>query len=184
MPRLGSTAARLKLKGIDGGPHKRRSMWLNSTQREEPYLGLTCGLRGGDTLIYGSHTGGAWLSSARVVRCWVKSRNERNPCPVLPCPKGRNSQETASDKLEEGGDDVKSSWPLCPGLHTCYNGRYNTSLTREGEPIAKNRSQFGLQAATRLHEAGIASNGRSARCREYVPGPCTHRPSHHESGLY
>jgi hypothetical protein len=31
-----------------------------------------------------SCTGGAWLSSARVVRCWVKSRNERNPCPVLP----------------------------------------------------------------------------------------------------
>ncbi len=25
---------------------------------------------------------------------------------------------------EEGGDDVKSSWPLCPGLHTYYNGRY------------------------------------------------------------
>ena len=40
--RLGSTAARLKLKGIDGGPHKQRSMWFNSTQREEPYLGLTC----------------------------------------------------------------------------------------------------------------------------------------------
>ena len=29
-------------------------------------------------------TGVAWLSSARVVRCWVKSRNERNPCPLLP----------------------------------------------------------------------------------------------------
>ncbi len=28
--RLGSTIARLKLKGIDGGPHKRWSMWLNS----------------------------------------------------------------------------------------------------------------------------------------------------------
>ena len=27
----------------------------------------------------GRVTGGAWLSSARVVRCWVKSRNERNP---------------------------------------------------------------------------------------------------------
>ncbi|MGQ4443773.1 response regulator, partial [Streptomyces violaceoruber] len=26
---------------------------------------------------------------------------------------------------EEGGDDVKSSCPLCLGLHTCYNGRYN-----------------------------------------------------------
>ena len=24
--------------------------------------------------------GAAWLSSARAVRCWVKSRNERNPC--------------------------------------------------------------------------------------------------------
>src|SRR5205814_9276773 len=39
--RLGSTAARLKLKGIDGGPHKRWSMWFNSTQRAEPYLVLT-----------------------------------------------------------------------------------------------------------------------------------------------
>ena len=38
----GSTAARLKLKEIDGGPHKRRSMRINSMQREEPYLGLTC----------------------------------------------------------------------------------------------------------------------------------------------
>ena len=42
--RLGSTVARLKLKGIDGGPHKRWSMWFNSKQRAEPYLGLTCKL--------------------------------------------------------------------------------------------------------------------------------------------
>ena len=39
----GSETARLKLKEIDGGPHKQRSMWLNSMQREEPYLGLTYG---------------------------------------------------------------------------------------------------------------------------------------------
>jgi hypothetical protein len=32
----------LKLKGIDGGPHKRWSTWFNSMQTEEPYLGLTC----------------------------------------------------------------------------------------------------------------------------------------------
>ena len=38
--------------------------------------------------------------------------------------------ETAGDKPEEGGDDVKSSWPLCPGLHTCYNGRYKPSRAR------------------------------------------------------
>ncbi len=35
----------LKLKGIDGGPHKRWSMWFNSTQREEPYPDLTCSRR-------------------------------------------------------------------------------------------------------------------------------------------
>src|SRR6266849_4894650 len=40
--RLGSTVARLKLKGIDGGPHKRWMMWINSMQREKPYLRLTC----------------------------------------------------------------------------------------------------------------------------------------------
>ena len=81
--RLGSMRASVKLKGIDGGPHKRWSMWFNSMQREKPYLGLTCSdirmkvrLPARDT-----NTGAAWLSSARVVRCWVKSRNERNPCP-------------------------------------------------------------------------------------------------------
>ena len=129
-------------------------------------------------------TGVAWLSSARVVRCWVKSRNERNPCPLLPYFKKWNSTETASDKLEEGGDDVKSSWPLWAGLHTCYNGAYRGLPTREREPIPQSRAQFGLQAATRLHEVGIASKRRSAGCAEYVPGPCTHRPSHHESRLY
>ena len=49
------------------------------------------------------------------------------------------------------------------------------------ERTPKNISQFGLQAETRLHEVGIASNRRSAYCGEYVPGPCTHRPSHHGS---
>ena len=33
----------VKLKGIDGGPHKRRNMWFNSMIREEPYPGLNCG---------------------------------------------------------------------------------------------------------------------------------------------
>ena len=37
---------------------------------------------------------------------------------------------------------------------------------------------FGLISATRDHEGGIASN-RESSCRgEYVPGSCTHRPSH------
>ena len=124
------------------------------------------------------------MSSARVVRCWVKSRNERNPCPLLPSGKAGHSGGTAGDKPEEGGDDVKSSWPLCPGLHTCYNGWNRGQRACEGKRIPKIHSQFGLQSATRLHEVGIASNRGSERRGEYVPGPCTHRPSHHESRLH
>ena len=45
--------------------------------------------------------------------------------------------ETAGDNSEEGGDDVKSSCPLCSGLHTCYNGRYKEQQDREVEQISK-----------------------------------------------
>ena len=76
-----------------------------------------------------------------------------------------NPKQTAGDKPEEGGDDVKSACPLRPGRHTCYNGRNREPRPREGKLTSETRSQFGLQAATRLHEAGIASNRRSA------PGP-------------
>ena len=34
-------------------------------------------------------------------------------------------------------DDVKSSWPLQAGLHTCYNGIYSGQLSRECELISK-----------------------------------------------
>ncbi len=48
--------------------------------------------------LVGFHTGAAWLSSARAVRCWVKSRNERNPhLQLLPGYAG-HSEETAGDK--------------------------------------------------------------------------------------
>ena len=51
-----------------------------------------------------------------------------------------NSKETASDRLEEGGDDVKSSWPLRVGLHTCYNGLYKGLLPSDRMLISKSRS--------------------------------------------
>src|SRR6516165_6117168 len=76
-----------------------------------------------------------------------------------------DSRETAGVKPEEGGDDVKSSRPLCLGLHTCYNGSDKGTRTREREQISKTAPQFRLQAAIRLHEAGIASNRRSAMLR-------------------
>ncbi len=39
---------------------------------------------------------------------------------------------------EEGGDDVKSAWPLCPGRHTCDNADYNGFQYRKVEAILKN----------------------------------------------
>ena len=140
---------------------------FNSSQREEPYLRLNPGrgLQRWGLHLVGPVTGAAWLSSARVVRCWVKSRNERNPCRMLPPGNAEHSYETAGDKPEEGGDDVKSSWPLRVGLQTCYNGCDSEQRCCKAKQISKSVAQFGLQAATRLHEAGIASNRRSAMLR-------------------
>ena len=50
-----------------------------------------------------------------------------------------HSAETAGDKPEEGGDDVKSSWPLRPGLHTCYNGVYSEMQKGDLEQISNGR---------------------------------------------
>ena len=48
-----------------------------------------------------------------------------------------DSKETAGVKPGEGGDDVKSSWPLCLGLHTSYNALYKAMQNREIEQTAK-----------------------------------------------
>ena len=159
-------------------------MWLNSRLREEPYPRfdmLENPYENRECPSGSSCTGAAWLSSARVVRCRVKSLNERNPYLQLPASNVGDSGETAGVKPEEGGDDVKSSWPLCLGLHTSYNAAYKAMQDREMEQTAENAAQFGLQAEIRLHEAGIASNRGSACHGECVPEPCTHRPSSHES---
>ena len=125
--------------------------------------------------------GAAWLSSARAVRCRVKSHNERNPYPQLPAGQAGDSGGTACASREEGGDDVKSARPLRPGRHTCYNGRYS------GKPygdIAQNpktclSSDWSLQLdSMKLDSLVIAHQPWRG---EYVPGPCTHRPSSHGS---
>ncbi len=100
------------------------------------------------------------LSSARVVRCWVKSRNERNPHPYLPAGNAGDYKETATDKVEEGGDDVKSSWPLRGGLHTCYNGGDNPQRSREAKLIGKSHlsSDWGLQLGPMKSESLVIAN--------------------------
>ncbi len=141
-------------------------MWFNSTQRAEPYQPLTWRLRPGESpsSFRGAVTGAAWLSSARVVRCWVKSRNERNPCLQLPSGWAGHSAGTAGDKPEEGGDDVKSSWPLWAGLHTCYNGGDNGQPRREPELIPKSRlsADCTLQLACMKLESLVIADQHAA----------------------
>eukprot|EP01038_Epipyxis_sp_PR26KG_P012618 gene12618-16919_t len=94
--------ARVKLKGIDGGPHQRWSMWFNSMQHEEPYQDLT-------------------------LKEVFRKENMLRPF----------NRKTADYKSEEGEDDVKSSCPLRPGLHTCYNGYDKKLPICENELISK-----------------------------------------------
>ena len=133
------------------------------------------------TLPSGMHVGAAWLSSARAVRCRLKCHNERNPCRQLPSGNAGNSGGTAIARCEEGGDDVESARPLRPGLHTCYNGGHSEQLSGDRRPILKSplSSDWSLQPdSTKLDSLVIAHQPWRG---EYVPGPCTHRPSSHES---
>ncbi len=128
--------------------------------------------------------GAAWLSSARAVRCRVKSHNERNPYCQLLTGNAEDSGETATVRCEEGGDDVKSARPLCPGLHTCYNGQYRGQLPGDRTLISKAglSSDRSLQPDfVKLDSLVIAHQPWRG---EYVPGPCTHRPSNHGSWGY
>ncbi len=61
------------------------------------------------------------------------------------------SRGTAGIKPEEGEDDVKSAWPLYPGLHTRYNAQHNRLRNREVEPIPK----AGLSSDCRLQLACV-----------------------------
>ena len=70
------------------------------------------------------------------------------------------SRGTAGDNSEEGGDDVKSSCPLCSGLHTCYNGRYREKQSREVEQNSKTdpSSDCRLQLAYMKLELLVIAN--------------------------
>ena len=128
--------------------------------------------------------GAAWLSSARAVRCRLKCHNERNPCCQLLTGSAEDSDKTAIVRCEEGGDDVKSARPLHPGRHTCYNGVDKGRPPGDRERIPKPRlsSDRSLQPdSVKLDSLVIAHQPWRG---EYVPGPCTHRPSSHGSRGY
>ena len=125
--------------------------------------------------------GGAWLSSARVVRCWVKSRNERNPCPVLPALRAGTRGRLPGSTRRKVGMTSNHHAPYVLGFtHATMAGTEGCDAARRSESLkAGLSSDRGLQLDPVKSESLVIADQQ--RCGEYVLGPCTHRPSRHES---
>ena len=154
-------------------------------QREEPYLDLTSlamflEIRTEVT----QETGAAWLSSVRAVRCLVKSTTDRNPFDVMPAGQAGNSHHTACLRRRKVGMTSSQYGPYIQG---CTRA---TMAGTEGRKTARwSQSQrAGLSSDRGLQPDPVKSDllvtAYQLRRRECVPGPCTHRPSHHESRLH
>ena len=120
---------------------------------------------------------GITWSSARGVSCTLKWDNERNPHRMLNIhmeqPRrllGRKARMTSS---QHGSYTLGYTHPTM--------AKNNELQTSDSKLISEISPQFRLQAATCLHEVGIASNRGSACRGEYVLRSCTHRPSRQES---
>ena len=134
--------------------------------------------------LRGCRTGAAWLSSVRAVRCLVKSTNERNPFVMLPTGKAGNSSHTAYSHRRKVGMTSSQYGPYiqgCTRATMAYTERSETARWSESHRVRLS-SDWGLQPDPMKSDLLVTAH--QLRRRECVPGPCTHRPSHHESRLH
>ena len=135
-------------------------------------------------LLRGSSTGAAWLSSVRAVRCLVKSTNERNPFDLLPAGHAGNSCHTARLRERKVGMTSSQYGPYiqgCTRATMAYTERRETARWSKSHRVCLS-SDRGLQPDP--VKSDLLVTAYQLRRRECVPGPCTHRPSHHESRLH
>ena len=134
--------------------------------------------------LRGSCTGAAWLSSVRAVRCLVKSTNERNPFEQLPAGDAGNSAQTARLRGRKVGMTSSQYGPYAQGCtRATMAGTEGSETARWSQPQrAGPSSDRGLQPDP--VKSDLLVTAHQLRRRECVPGPCTHRPSHHESRLH
>ena len=135
-------------------------------------------------LLRGSRTGAAWLSSVRAVRCLVKSTNERNPFAMLPAGHAGDSSQTARSRGRKVGMTSSQYGPYAQGrTRATMAGTEGPETARWSESHrAGLSSDWGLQPDPM--KSDLLVTAYQLRRRECVPGPCTHRPSHHESRLH
>ena len=115
------------------------------------------------------------------MRCWVKSRNERNPFPMLPAVRPGTHGILPVTNRRKVGTTSSHHAPYVQGYtratmagtKSCDTARWSESQK------AGPSSDWRLKLASMKPELLVIANQQ--RRGEYVPGPCTHRPSHHES---
>ena len=126
-------------------------------------------------------TGAAWLSSARVVRCRVKSHNERNPCLQLPAVRlGTLERLPASSRRKVGMTSSPHGLYVQGYTRATMDGTNRCEVARwsQSEKTVLS-SDWSLQLDSMKSESLVIVN---QQCHgEYVLGSCTHRPSNHES---
>jgi hypothetical protein len=120
-------------------------------------------------------TGAARSSSARALRCVVKSMNERNPHPVLishrrlPAPSRRKVRMTSDQRGPYIRGDTHATMASTAGSQAV---RRSESL--KAGPSSDRRLKLAFVKLESLVTVNQPCHG------EYVPGSCTHRPSSHE----
>ncbi len=125
-------------------------------------------------------TGAAWLSSARVVRCRVKSHNERNPCLQLPALRAGTLERLPVLNRRKVGMTSSPHGPYAQGCTRATMARTKgsklarVSRSQKTCPSSDRRLQL---AFVKLESLVIAGQQHRGEC---VPEPCTHRPSSHE----
>ncbi len=129
----------------------------------------------------GPMTGGAWLSSARVVRCWVKSRNERNPRSMLPAVRPGTHRRLPGTTRRKVGTTSSHHAPYIQGCtHATMVGTTGCDPAMVSESFkAGLSSDWSLQLDSMKSESLVIADQQSRG--ECVLGDCTHRPSSHES---
>ena len=121
-------------------------------------------------------TGAAWLSSARALRCAVKSVNERNPCPVLYFhrrPPVINRRKVRMTSNQHG--------PYAWGY--THNTMVSTNRSEAAMLSQSEKTDLSSDRSLQLDFVKLESlvNVYQSWHVEYVPGSCTHRPSRHGS---
>src|SRR6267143_6909486 len=79
---------------------------------------------------------------------WFNSKQRAQPSPLVAIIKLGTLRGLPVISREEGGDDVKSSWPLRAGLHTCYNG--GDSGMQWGNPAQISKSRLSSDCTLQL----------------------------------